>query len=97
MIGCAETAAISWRQKDHGIWEVRGDPQHFVYSKVMCWVVLDRVFALADLLQASNRVHGWKQKRDGIWETVIRDARSEEIGARSPSTFARPHWTPPTS
>ena len=70
MIGCAETAAISGTEGPRHL-GVRGDPQHFVYSKVMCWVVLDRVFALADLLQASNRVHGWKQKRDGIWETVI--------------------------
>ena len=36
--------------RTRGIWEVRGDPQHFVYSKVMCWVALDRAIALADLL-----------------------------------------------
>ena len=38
-------------EKDQGIWEVRGDPQHFLYSKVMCWVALDRAIALADLLR----------------------------------------------
>ena len=42
LIACAETAAASWPEKDRGVWEVRGDPQHFVYSKVMCWVALDR-------------------------------------------------------
>ena len=52
LIACAETAAASWTEKDRGIWEVRGDPQHFVYSKVMCWVALDRAIALADLLHA---------------------------------------------
>jgi GH15 family glucan-1,4-alpha-glucosidase len=81
LIACAETAATSWRGKDRGIWEVRGDPQHFVYSKVMCWVALDRAIALADLLHASERVDGWKQQRDEIWETVVRHAWSEEVGA----------------
>jgi GH15 family glucan-1,4-alpha-glucosidase len=81
LIACAETARASWTEKDRGIWEVRGDPQHFVYSKVMCWVALDRAIALADLLHASDRVNNWKQQRDEIWETVVRDAWSEEAGA----------------
>ena len=81
MIACAETAATSWKDKDRGIWEVRGDPQRFVYSKVMCWVALDRAIALSDLLHASDRVDSWKQQRDQIWETVVRDAWSEEAGA----------------
>jgi len=81
LIACAETAATSWTEKDRGIWEVRGDPQHFVYSKVMCWVALDRAIALADLLHASGRVDSWKQQRDEIWETVMREAWSKEAGA----------------
>jgi GH15 family glucan-1,4-alpha-glucosidase len=81
LIVCAETAATSWREKDRGIWEVRGAPQHFVYSKVMCWVALDRAVALAELLHASDRVDSWKQQRDEIWETVVRDGWSEAAGA----------------
>jgi GH15 family glucan-1,4-alpha-glucosidase len=81
LIACAETAATSWTLKDHGIWEVRGDPQHFVYSKVMCWVALDRAIALADLLHASERVDRWKQQREEIWDAVVREAWSEEAGA----------------
>jgi GH15 family glucan-1,4-alpha-glucosidase len=81
LIACADTAATEWTQKDQGIWEVRGDPQHFVYSKVMCWVALDRAVALADLLDASDRADRWKQQREEIWETVVRDAWSEEAGA----------------
>jgi GH15 family glucan-1,4-alpha-glucosidase len=81
LIACAERAAISWKEKDHGIWEVRGDPQHFVYSKVMCWVALDRAIALAGLLQTSDRVDVWKQQQDEIWQTVVRDAWNEEAGA----------------
>ena len=81
LIACAETAATSWTEKDQGIWEVRGEPRHFVYSKVMCWVALDRAIALADLLHASDRVDVWKQQRDEIWETVMREAWSKEAGA----------------
>jgi alpha,alpha-trehalase len=81
LIACVETAASEWTRKDQGIWEVRGDPQHFVYSKVMCWVALDRAIALADLLRASDRVDRWKQQREEIWETITRDAWSEEAGA----------------
>jgi alpha,alpha-trehalase len=81
LIACAEAAAASWPEKDRGIWEVRGEPQHFVYSKVMCWVALDRAIALSDLLHAADRVDSWKQHRDEIWETVIREAWSSEAGA----------------
>jgi alpha,alpha-trehalase len=81
LIACADTAATIWTQKDQGIWEVRGDPQHFVYSKVMCWVALDRAIALVDLLLASDRVDQWKEQRDEIWETVVTDAWSDEAGA----------------
>jgi alpha,alpha-trehalase len=81
LIACVETAASEWTRKDQGIWEVRGDPQHFVYSKVMCWVALDRAIALADLLRASDRVDRWKQQREEIWETITRDAWIEEAGA----------------
>ena len=81
LIACADTAAIRWREKDQGIWEVRGDPQHFLYSKVMCWVALDRAITLADLLGAGERVDRWKASRDEIWETVVRDGWSDEAGA----------------
>jgi GH15 family glucan-1,4-alpha-glucosidase len=81
LIACAETAATAWRKKDQGIWEIRGDPQHFVYSKVMCWAALDRAVALSDLLQASDRLDSWKLRRDEIRETVLGEGWSEEAGA----------------
>ena len=81
LIACAETAATHWVEKDQGIWEVRGDPQHFIYSKVMCWVALDRAIGLADLLGAADRVDRWKKQREEIWETVTRDGWSDEAGA----------------
>jgi len=81
LIACADAAASHWTEKDQGIWEVRGDPQHFLYSKVMCWVALDRAIALADRLGASDRVDGWKHVREEIWETVVRDGWNEQAKA----------------
>jgi GH15 family glucan-1,4-alpha-glucosidase len=77
----ADTAAARWQERDQGIWEVRGDPQHFLYSKVMCWVALDRAIRLADRIGATDRVGDWKKVRDEIWEAVIREGWSETAGA----------------
>src|ERR671918_1923335 len=55
-VALADTAAERWRETDQGIWEVRGEPKHFLYSKVMCWVALDRAIAMADTLKAADRV-----------------------------------------
>ncbi|HEY2298362.1 MAG TPA: glycoside hydrolase family 15 protein [Jatrophihabitans sp.] len=81
LIACADAAATRWEEKDQGIWEVRGEPQHFLYSKVMCWVALDRAIGLAQLLEAEDRVAGWTRDRDQIWDTVMRDGWSDEANA----------------
>ena len=63
----ADTAAARWSEPDQGIWEVRGGPRHFVYSKLMCWVALDRAIALASVLGADEeRVRGWSAVRHHI-------------------------------
>ena len=58
LVHLADTAARRWQEKDQGIWEIRGEPRDFLYSKLMCWVALDRAVILADRLNASvsNRV-----------------------------------------
>ena len=81
LIACADTAARQWIEKDQGIWEVRVEPRHFLYSKVMCWVALDRAIALADLLRAADRVDEWKSVREEIRETVVRDGWNDAAGA----------------
>jgi alpha,alpha-trehalase len=82
LIALADSAADKWREKDQGIWEVRGEPRHFLYSKVMCWVALDRAIALAtDTLHAEARVEAWTAARDDIWHTVTREGWSEQAGA----------------
>jgi GH15 family glucan-1,4-alpha-glucosidase len=61
----------NWQRKDEGIWEVRGGPQHFVYSKMMCWVAVDRGLRLADRRSfPADRDH-WLRVRDQIYEEVM--------------------------
>ena len=81
LAACADTAAVRWRDRDQGIWEVRGDPQHFLYSKVMCWVALDRAIALTDRLHAADRVEDWKRARDEIADAVLEQGWNDEAGA----------------
>jgi alpha,alpha-trehalase len=81
LAGLADTAARVWRQPDHGIWEVRGRPRHFLYSKLMCWLALDRAVALADRLGAADRVDSWVRSRDEIRAAILRESWSDRAGA----------------
>lgn len=62
----ADTAAAVWEQPDHGIWEIRGAPQHFLYSKLMCWVALDRALQISDAIGAQHRIPAWSAARQQI-------------------------------
>ena len=77
----ADTAARRWQEKDQGIWEIRGEPRDFLYSKLMCWVALDRAVALADRLDASDRVEAWKQTQDQIREAILTRGWSDRANA----------------
>jgi GH15 family glucan-1,4-alpha-glucosidase len=77
----ADTAARRWQEKDQGIWEVRGEPRHFLYSKLMCWVALDRAVALADRLDASDRVERWRHTQDLIREAILTRGWSDRANA----------------
>ncbi len=81
----ADQAASRWREADQGIWEVRGEPRHFLYSKVMCWVALDRAIALADRIGAAERVPDWQASRAEIRAAVLDQGWSEEAGAYTQS------------
>jgi alpha,alpha-trehalase len=77
----AETATRRWQEKDQGIWEVRGAPRDFLYSKLMCWVALDRAVALADHLDASPRVEAWTQTQDQISQAILTKGWSDRAKA----------------
>lgn len=64
-----EAAIDNWQLPDRGIWEVRGEPQHFTSSKVMCWVALDRGARMA-------RMHG-EQDHAEKWESIAEEIRED--------------------
>jgi GH15 family glucan-1,4-alpha-glucosidase len=81
LVALADTAANRWRDPDQGIWEVRGESRHFLYSKVMCWVALDRALQLADRLDAAGHAPRWKAARDEIRQAVINEGWNPSAGA----------------
>ena len=81
LAAAADTAAVRWREKDQGIWEVRGEPRDFLYSKLMCWVALDRAIALAGHLGAEDRVADWAAARDQIRAAIAERGWNERAGA----------------
>ena len=68
----------NWHREDEGVWEVRGGRQHFVYSKVMCWVALDRALRLADKRSFPADRDRWLKTRDRIYEEVITKGWNEK-------------------
>jgi GH15 family glucan-1,4-alpha-glucosidase len=66
-----------WREKDSGIWEVRGPARHFTHSKVMSWVAFDRAVRLCDEHGHEGPVERWRALRDEIHTQVLAKAWSE--------------------
>src|SRR3989440_9709839 len=73
----AAGATRVWQHPDQGIWEARGKPQHYVSSKLMCWVALDRASKLAHIRGDNELVTRWRatadEIRDDILEHGVRD------------------------
>jgi GH15 family glucan-1,4-alpha-glucosidase len=81
LAAAADTAASRWKEKDQGIWEIRGEPRDFLYSKLMCWVALDRAITLAPRLGAEERVTAWTTAREEIRAVILEHGWSEQAGA----------------
>jgi alpha,alpha-trehalase len=69
-----ETALENWRHPDRGIWEVRGEPQHFTSSKLMCWVAADRGARLAEIREELEYAARWQSAADEIKEDICSNA-----------------------
>ena len=68
----------NWTRTDEGIWEIRGGQQHFVYSKVMCWVAVDRAIRIADRRAFPSDREKWQSTRDQIYEAIMERGWNEE-------------------
>jgi GH15 family glucan-1,4-alpha-glucosidase len=72
-----ETALENWSHPDRGIWEVRGEPQHFTSSKLMCWVAADRGARLAEIREELEYAARWQSAADEIKADICANALDE--------------------
>jgi GH15 family glucan-1,4-alpha-glucosidase len=73
----AEGAARVWTEPDQGIWEARGKPQHYVSSKIMCWVAMDRAATLAGIRGEPNLQASWASTAELIKTDILEHGVSE--------------------
>jgi GH15 family glucan-1,4-alpha-glucosidase len=67
-----------WQQEDQGIWEVRGGKREFLYSRLMCWVAIDRGMKIAEMRSYPLPAR-WREQRDEIFHSIHRDFWSEKL------------------
>ncbi len=79
--GVVDFVIDHWREPDDGVWESRGDRQHFVFSKAMCWVALDRAVSAVEETGLPGDVERWRRVRDEIRVDVLAQGFNERIGA----------------
>ena len=70
-----------WKEPDRGIWEYRGKEEHFVFSKVLCWVALDRGVLIANRFKKHEYVDHWTNIRDEIKKDILENGWNDEVGA----------------
>ena len=73
------TVMDDWQKPDKGIWEIRGREKHFVFSKVMCWVAIDRAVNIARLLHDHDNADRWEAEAQKIREDVLLNGWNEEL------------------
>ena len=88
-----EAAIEHWREPDRGIWEVRGEPQHFTSSKVMCWVAADRGAKLARVREQFELAERWQQAADEMKADIL--AHGVDDRGVFVQHYGTRRWTPP--
>src|SRR5256885_10022442 len=81
MRSLVEHVCAHWQESDRGIWEVRGEPRHFVYSKAMCWVALDRGIKAAEQLDLEADLPRWRLVREQIRADILSHGYNPTLGA----------------
>jgi alpha,alpha-trehalase len=75
----SRTVSTHWEKPDKGIWEIRSDEKHFVFSKVMCWVAMDRATKIAKALNKPFYAETWGGIADDIKEDVLNNGWDEDL------------------
>ena len=71
----------NWHKPDKGIWEIRTDERHFTFSKVLCWVAIDRAIKIAKFIHKDRYVDQWRPLAEQIRNEILEKAWNEEVGA----------------
>jgi GH15 family glucan-1,4-alpha-glucosidase len=80
LLSLVDAAAERWSEPDCGLWEWRGEPEHFVHSKILCWAALDRGIRLADECMRRAPTRRWRQARDECREAIEKRGYDAERG-----------------
>ena len=86
--GVADEAAGRWTERDSSIWEIRGEQRHYLYSKLMCWVALDRALLLAPQLGVAaddERQARWRREHEAVRAAIVEQGWNEDVGAYTQS------------
>ena len=75
--------AHNWEKPDKGIWEFRGEDRHFTFSKLLCWVAIDRAIKISELLD--QKKPKWNDLRERIKEDILKNAWNDEVMAYTQS------------
>ena len=75
----SRTISTHWEKPDKGIWEIRSDEKHYVFSKVMSWVAMDRAAKIAALLNKKYYFEVWRGIADDIREDVLRNGWNDDL------------------
>lgn len=74
-----------WKQPDKGIWEFRTEERHFTFSKLLCWVAVDRAIKIGEILRKGIKDEEWKTLRKEIYDDIYQNAWNEEKQAYTQS------------
>ncbi len=77
------TVYREWREPDQGIWEIRNSVSHYVFSKVMSWVAIDRAIRIAELLNKESYARDWRKEADAIKKDVFEKGWKEQLNSFS--------------
>jgi GH15 family glucan-1,4-alpha-glucosidase len=80
-LGVLEHLEEVWREKDKGIWEVRGDARHFTFSKIMAWVAFDRAIKSAEAFNLEGPLNQWREQCREIHDDVCRHGFDPDQGS----------------
>ena len=75
----SRTISTHWEKPDKGIWEIRADEKHYVFSKVMCWVAMDKAAKIASALNKSYYAETWRGIANDIKEDVLKNGWNEDL------------------